>query len=240
MSKNFINETEVFAVNPNYKLTILEIASEKAKVAIVDDFYLNPLMVRDLALTIPPSTNERILNNLPFGTDSGRINVFYLMDHLGPTYDSVIKKVWPELYSQYPENYFIESFKQATFMVNVMTSNNLPPRVPHVDSADKRFFASAVYLNLPEECQGGTAFYSFAGKMYSEDLKIAAKTIDAEGKTSADHFVVDDIGDWKKIGMAEMQFNRMIIYSQNIFHSAYVKPGMFVDGIYRLNQQFFI
>jgi hypothetical protein len=76
--------------------------------------------------------------------------------------------------------------------------------------------------------------------MYSDESARPAKTIDANGKILPDHFVVDDCGDWKRIGIAEMKFNRMIIYSQNIFHSAYVKPDMFIDGVYRLNQQFFI
>ncbi len=238
MIKNFINELEVFAINSDYELSIIEIEPFGARVAVVDNFYKNPDLVRNLALTIPPSSNERILNNLPYGADSGRISVFYLMDHLGPYYDKIIKEVWPDIYNQYDSNYFTESFKRATFMVNVMTSDNLPPRLPHIDFPDKRFFASAVYLNTPEECAGGTAFYTFNGNLYAD--KITAKTIDKEGKIPPDHFVVDDCGDWKKVGLAEMKYNRMVVYSQNIFHSAYIKPGMFTNGVYRLNQQFFI
>lgn len=162
------------------------------------------------------------------------------MDHLGPAYDEIIKKVWPEIHEQYEPSYFLESFKRATFMVNVMTSDNLPPRLPHVDSADRRFFASAIYLNTPEECAGGTAFYTFGGNLYASDSAVASKTIDVDGKQSSDHFVVDDCGDWKRVGLAEMKYNRMVIYSQNMYHSAYVKPGMFVNSTYRLNQQFFI
>lgn len=240
MIKNFVNELQTFAVNPDYKLSVIEVGPDKAKVAIVDDFYLNPMMVRDLALIIPPSINERILNNLPYGIDSGRINAFYLLDHLGPVYDKIIREVFADYAKDYDSNYFIESFKRATFMVNVMTSNNLPPRLPHVDFPDKRMLASAIYLNTPDECAGGTAFYTFGGNQYANEITFSAKTIDVGGKIPPDHFVVDDCGDWKKIGMAEMKFNRMVIYSQNLFHSAYVKPGMFTNGTYRLNQQFFI
>ena len=240
MIKNFINEQTVFEVNPEYELSVIELEPERARIAVIDNFYKNPDLVRDLALAIPPSVNERILNNLPYGLDSGRINAFYIMDHLGSTYDEIIKKVWPEIHQQYEPDYFLESFKRATFMVNVMTSTNLPPRLPHVDSADRRFFASAVYLNTPDECAGGTAFYTFDGKLYASDLSVSAKTLDIGGTQPSDHFTVDDCGDWKRVGMAEMKYNRMIIYSQNVFHSAYIKPDMFVDGVYRLNQQFFI
>ncbi len=240
MYKNFINELEVFAVNPDYKLSVIEVGDEKSKIAIVDNFYLNPMMVRDLALTIPPSTNERILNYLPYGNDSGRINAFYILDHLGPIYDKIIKEVFQDFVKDYDNDYFVESFKRATFMVNVMTSNNLPPRLPHVDYPDKRLLASAIYLNTPEECAGGTAFYTFGGNQYADEITYSSKTIDIAGTTPPDHFVVDDCGDWKQIGLAEMKFNRMVIYSQNLFHSPYIKPGMFTNGVYRLNQQFFI
>ena len=240
MIKSFINEFKTFAVNLDYKLSVIEIGPEKAKIAVVDDFYQNPMMVRELALTIPPSINERILNNLPYGIDSGRINAFYILDHLGPVYDKIIKEVFYEYYKEYDSNYFIESFKRATFMVNVMTSKNLPPRLPHVDFADKRMLASAIYLNTPEECAGGTSFYTFGGNQYADEVNFSANTIDVNGTTQPDHFVVDDCGDWEKIGSVELKFNRMVIYSQCMFHSAYVTPGMFVNGTYRLNQQFFI
>ena len=102
MIKSFINEFKTFAVNLDYKLSVIEIGPEKAKIAVVDDFYQNPMMVRELALTIPPSINERILNNLPYGIDSGRINAFYILDHLGPVYDKIIKEVFYEYYWENP------------------------------------------------------------------------------------------------------------------------------------------
>jgi len=37
-----------------------------------------------------------------------------------------------------------------------------------------------------------------------------------------------------------MKFNRFVLYEQNILHTAYVKPGMFEDDLYRLVQMFFI
>ena len=41
-------------------------------------------------------------------------------------------------------------------------------------------------------------------------------------------------------GMVPVKFNLMVLYLQNVWHTAYVKPGMFTDDVYRLNQQFFI
>ena len=53
-------------------------------------------------------------------------------------------------------------------------------------------------------------------------------------------YITDSTHDWKMTGMVPMKFNRMVLYLQNVWHSAYVKPGMFTDDVYRLNQQFFI
>jgi hypothetical protein len=40
--------------------------------------------------------------------------------------------------------------------------------------------------------------------------------------------------------MVPMQYNRMVLYNQSLLHSAYVKPSMFTDKNYRINQQFFM
>lgn len=234
MYKKFINEAETFEVNDNLSIEIVEVGPNKRKLGIVDNFYKNPLLVRDLALAIPPTTNERILTRLPSGPDSGRIDAIYLLDHLGPIYDKIIKRLFPEFYSCYEHNAILRVFRDATFMVNVMTSNNLPPRPPHIDHPNPMALASSIYLNLPEECAGGTAFYTFDGLDSGVEYGLR------KGSDDIDRYVADSVGDWNLEYIAEMKFNRMIIYQAAMYHAAYVKPGMFVNGTYRLNQQFFI
>jgi hypothetical protein len=65
-------------------------------------------------------------------------------------------------------------------------------------------------------------------------------SIDIEEKVNPTKFVIDDEGDWKKLYVAEMKYNRMTLYQQNIFHNAYIDETMFLGDTYRLNQQFFI
>lgn len=244
MLKKFIDEDVIFETNNDLSIEIVEIRSplESAKIAIVDNFYKNPELVRDLALSIPPTANKRITSYLPSGKNSGRVNAFYILDNLGPVYDKLIKKVFPEIVMPEfarsgREDQITESFKRATFMANVMTSENLPPRVPHIDCPDHRAFASSVFLNTNEECAGGTAFYSFSDKIYSNQNY---NTIDVQGTTLPDKYVIEDEGDWKKLYVAEMKYNRMIFYQQNVFHTAYLDETMFLGDTYRLNQQFFI
>lgn len=234
MYKKFINEFETFAVNEDLKIETIEIGPYKRTLGIIDNFYKNPMLVRDLALTIPPTTNERILTRLPAGKDSGRINAFYILDHLGPIYEKIIEKTFVNFHVHYEPGAILRVFKDSTFMVNVMTSNNLPPRPPHIDHPNPLALASTIYLNTPEECAGGTAFYTFNGKDTGVEYGLT------EGSDNIDQYVTDSVGDWKLEHIAEMKFNRMIIYPAAVYHAAYVKPDMFNNGTYRINQQFFI
>lgn len=233
MYKTFINEEEVFAVNSDIAVQIRDLGSHK--LIIVDNFYKNPEKVRDLALMIPPTVNDRILTYLPKGKNSGRINAFYIMDHLAPVFDAIYQECLPDIYQKMPQGEIYRSFRDATFMVNVMTSENLPPRVPHIDHPNPDIYAALIYLNTDDESQGGTAFYTF-----NNEYTGMAQYMDAAKTKFPDHFIVDDVGGWKKIDMVPMKFNRMIMYPQCVYHNAYIKPGMFVGDTYRINQVFFI
>jgi len=235
MLKTFINEQETFAVKENLEVQVIEMGAEKHKLLIVDNFYKNPDLVRDLAIMIPPTTNKRILTNLPADHHSGRINAFYIMDGLAPTFDHIYKTYLPETYRCMRPNAVYESFRDATFIVNVMTSENLPACSPHVDFPYEDVYAALIYLNTPEECKGGTGFYSFNGLM-----KGFSEWMDAEKTIKPDHFIVDSVGGWKLEYLAEMKFNRMVLYPQAVYHTAYIKPGMYTGDNYRINQVFFI
>jgi hypothetical protein len=99
-----------------------------------------------------------------------------------------------------------------------------------VDHRDKYRFASGIFLNTPDECHGGTSFYTYKGSQEGPEPNSVPKT----------KYITDSIDDWELIYLAEMKFNRMILYEQNILHTAYIKPGMFENGTYRLLQMFFI
>ena len=88
MDKNTINEDETFEINPDHYVSIEYFGEQKVKVVVVDDFYKNPMLVRQLALDIPASRNRRIRGNNP----AWRINAFYDMDKLSWIYDQLTKK----------------------------------------------------------------------------------------------------------------------------------------------------
>ena len=233
MLKNIINEDEIFEINDNYQVTVEEF--EGVKVVVVDDFYKNPHDVRQLALDIPASYNRRIRGNNP----ALRVNAFYELSSMAWIYDQLSRQYFPEITQFYDAEYFQRSFMNATFMVNVMQTKDLPPVCPHMDNTSGVNLASTIYLNTANECNGGTSFYSFGGKTYYEDPSVT-HTLDVGGKHPVTEYISDSVMDWKMIGMVPMIFNRMVLYNQAVLHSAYVKPHMFVGDMYRLNQQFFI
>jgi hypothetical protein len=55
-----------------------------------------------------------------------------------------------------------------------------------------------------------------------------------------DYYVLDDDDNFKKVYLAEMKFNRMVIYKQSILHQPYILPDTFTDEHPRLMQMFFI
>ena len=233
MLKNIINEDEIFEINDDYHVNVENYNG--VKVVVVDDFYKNPHDVRQLALDIPASYNRRIRGNNP----ALRVNAFYELSSMAWIYDQLSRQYFPEITQHYDSRYFQRSFMNATFMVNVMQTENLPPVCPHMDNTSGVNLASTIYLNTANECDGGTSFYEFGGKTYFEDPSVA-HTLDVEGKHPVTEYINDSIMDWKLIGMAPMKFNRMVLYNQAVLHSAYVKPHMFTGDTYRLNQQFFI
>ena len=242
MKKNSIDEYEVFEINPQFSTLVesFQPGNEKdkdkwVKVVIVDDFYKNPEMVRQLALDIPATQNRRIRG----GNPAWRINAFYDLSPMSWIFDQLIRTHFHKEAENLPVHYLQQSFTNATFMVNVMQSETLPPTRPHMDSPSGHNFASTIYLNDAKESNGGTSFYTLCGKT-SYDETNSNPTYDVAGKMPVIKYINDDIHDWKMIGLVPMKFNRMVLYNQAVLHTAYVKEGMFVGDNYRLNQQFFI
>ena len=227
MIKNIINEEEVFAINDDLRAEIVTFDPNQTKVVIIDNFYKNPELVRQLALDIPPTYKPSLLNGLP----GGRIDAIYQLQHFGYLFFNLINDVYVSdnrTWELSPSG-VQQIFESATFCVNVTNTKEIIPMNPHVDLRDHRRFAAGIFLNSPEECAGGTSFYTYKGKTEGPP----------PGTVPAISYITDSEGDWELLYLAEMKFNRLILYQQCVLHTAYVKPGMFDDN-YRLMQMFFI
>lgn len=229
MFANLEEEIEFFSPNPELAVKV-ETVKDSERIAIVDNFWKHPNEIRDLVLSTPRTHNPRILHGLP----GSRLEMTYYFSHLGELFERIIAGVWKDEYDALEDKSLIQGcLDHASFLVNVQNST-LPPRVPHIDNIDHGRWAVGINLNTDDECSGGTAFYTFRGEMsvnmrnFYDDVK------------HYDHYILDDDENFKKVYLAEMKFNRMIIYKQNILHQPYILPGTFTDEQPRLMQMFFI
>ena len=104
--------------------------------------------------------------------------------------------------------------------------------VPHTDMTAnvRRSFTCIVYLNRPEECSGGTAFFRFKksqsliadeayGKAMKEDPRVA--------ETGRDYWPDQAAALWETVGTVEMTTGRLLIFPSEYFHSAHHPQNSF-------------
>ena len=106
------------------------------------------------------------------------------------------------------------------------TGASCSKNVCHADGVD---YAGILYLTLPEFCQGGTSFY--------QHISTGEFVAQAAQRGCYDWANPDD---WSLVYQARMQFNRVVFYPGDLFHSV-TKPffGNTMDNA-RLTQNFFI
>lgn len=106
-----------------------------------------------------------------------------------------------------------------------LTEKGSPPTVwIHADSVCAEYGA-VLYLNLPQHCLGGTAFWTHnatgwdglpEGQEITEDL---AKVLNEDGNAQERWRV------WTMNTLVGMKFNRFIAYPSRCFHSRYPRDG---------------
>ncbi len=113
----------------------------------------------------------------------------------------------------------------SCFRLNL--AGELPHSWVHSDDICARY-ASVLYMNLPEQCQGGTAFWRH--NELGIDRLPARESLDRRGIDSAAFYKMvesewKDLQAWQQIGMVPMKSNRFITYRTCFFHSRYPFSG---------------
>lgn len=225
------DEIDFFNFNPNLRVKVETVGNEK--IVIIDDFYKNPHEIRELAKSIPSTRSPTLMHALP----GSRVEATYFFGHFGEFIPQIIERVFTEDKDIVDLNLVQDCLNHATFLVNVQTSDEArsTPRTPHIDNLSHGRYAVGVYLNTPEECAGGTAFYKFKGDQTVDLLN----TIDPD-LLAYDFYVQESDKFWEKLYVAEMKFNRLVMYKQNTLHTPYIPEGTFTKENPRLIQMFFI
>jgi len=108
---------------------------------------------------------------------------------------------------------------------------NLAGELPHswVHSDDIcAQFASVLYLNPPEQCSGGTAFWRHKGlgmdRLLSRD-ELTARGCDPEAFYELMTREWKRIEPWEQVALVPMVWNRFISYRTSLFHSRFPFEG---------------
>jgi hypothetical protein len=130
---------------------------------------------------------------------------------------------WFELISKAIEHPVVP--RLSFFRMNV--AGELPHSWIHSDDICARF-AGLLYLNLPHQVRGGTAFWKHTGLQIDEMPSIEAMRA---GGGNPDWFCTmmnrewRDLTFWEQVGFVGMKFNRFITYPTSRFHSRYPFEG---------------
>jgi hypothetical protein len=114
--------------------------------------------------------------------------------------------------------------KLSCFRLNL--AGELPHSWIHSDDICAQF-ASVLYLNPPEQCRGGTAFWRHTGLQLDEMPPWESHP----SQTSGEWFLSmmnrewKDLTFWEQSGFVSMRFNRFITYPTSRFHSRYPFEG---------------
>ena len=192
------------------------------KVFVIDDFYKNPDEVRDYALSCERKNDKENCGGL-IGSRVVEENQ-EMIDNLRPVFTKLCQHdEWKNV--EYTDEMFQYKWDNMKFLVNHTTNEDINRRfnkevfiyTHHKDDIDTKW-AALVYLNKPEECDGGTDFYKFI-----EDHPYGAN-----------YNIRKDI----KLTM-EMKYNRMVLYEARHTHGATLNRSMFKEHP-RLAQVFFM
>jgi Family of unknown function (DUF6445) len=124
---------------------------------------------------------------------------------------------WHELIAEFAGGPIVP--RLSCFRLNL--AGEFPNTFVHSDDICAQY-ASIVYLNRPEDCRGGTAFWKH--KALQVDRLPPAETLVSGGMNPEAFYALMErewqVKDaWEQVAVAEMRFNRFIAYPTSFFHS---------------------
>lgn len=208
---------------------IIEIGDKKEhRILIIDDFFKDPDMVRETALDpqrswITPKSGYPGQLSFPAPGQIGEIAAYLV---------NILKRQLRET-------------DQIQFSMVTRSEAELNPlqRRPHFDGL---CFGGLIYLNPPDQCQGGTGYFrhkatgisrypdqltpdlnQLIAKLGLSSLEELQKWLTAPPSMDSAGYITETNSEWERIGFVEMKYNRFIIYDGQIFHSAVMQDSDF-------------
>lgn len=210
---------EVFDVNLDLRIESVGVPGVSG--VVIDRFLRHPERAREVA-GASPATNWKTVeggrNFVDYRDCRLRFPVFLPCPMLGVA-QQAIEAVWK-----------VTTLPQDPH-VDVNWFQQLAPRrqdwaVPHHDviQAGRRTFTCIVYLNAPEECSGGTAFFrARATGATSRDAAFEQWAAREPGviETGRDYWLEGGGAWWEMLGAVPMKPGRLVIFPSEFFHAAW-------------------
>lgn len=178
----------------------------KPTLTVIDEFLPDPNQVRDRVVASE------------FGKRTGPD---------GETYSGISVHNEPEIIDRIREYIGREvEMKMAFFRVDL--KNELPHCWVHSDNICAEF-AGILYLNPPDSCSGGTAFWRHRTlRIDAMPTEGELSLITSESRNDFEKRIGEEwkrLGAWDMVGFVGMKFNRFAIYPTRCFHSRYPFEG---------------
>jgi len=210
-------------LNPNFKLSKLQIGQEKNTVIIVDDFLMTPTSLQQLALEENSFIDEEENYYPGIRKDVPR-------DYLDLVSDFCRDQIFTALGLK--TTAACESI-QSKFCIVTKRAGELSPiqSIPHFDTSDENQLAAVHYLCSPPF--NGTSFYRHKSSGFEsitpERSKGYFKHLNREATTFGlpkSGYVNGDTALYKQIASVECAFNRIVFYKSNLLHAGNIDASL--------------
>ena len=218
---------EVFAVNTDLKLDLRKV-EDQIPVAVIDNVLTRPADARELVGSAPAANwkhEEGGRNFVDYYDCRQRFPIRH-PNGLVALAQHIITQV-----SGTPTRPADASVDINWFMQ--INDKRADYAVPHNDITEKvtRSFTCVLYLNDPDECSGGTAFFRFkpSGSLVLDEPYVQAVNNEAGIGESGYDYWDKNPHLWEHVGSVEMQQGRLIIFPSEYFHAAWHPVDSFFE-----------
>jgi uncharacterized protein (TIGR02466 family) len=219
---------ELFDVRTDLKLN-LEAIQSTIPTVVVDDFLKHPEQARDVVGRAPAANwkyEKGGKNFVDYYDCRLRFPLFWPNSMISAAQE-IIRQVYKVTTRPAEASVDVNWFKQ-------INDKRADSAVPHNDMTDKvrRSFTCIVYLNRPEECSGGTAFFRFkqSKSLVIDEPYVQAIQKDTRlGETGRDYWPSAAEESWERVGTIDMVPGRLLIFPSEYFHAAYHPQNSFFE-----------
>lgn len=252
MKKNLVRPllfmpNDIFQPSKNFTFEVKEIGLSRTPVLFVDNFYRHPEEVRKIILATPApiwKTRPGSRNFKDYYDCRQNMRMDFGLESLTNTISALVKKFFSQEVKTPPQittNIF-RLIKDQPKNTTAFPHHDIRPN----SETTKTPVNVLLFLNNNKESRGGTAFYRHrltglesvpmhGGKLEAFNKKYLFQPGVHENGT---HYWCKYKSHWEKYDLAEMKFNRLVIFPSQLFHGAW-QEGNWFKSYSRLTQVFF-